>query len=204
MAGNFAASDRAGCEAACSFDIRTIACGWALKDARLRQTRRLLTAGMVLGLAIVAGWCVTGILADEFSTSLRVQSLTFVAPVARALFAVIGSHAAWLDFGVMTVPGVVLGAFIHARSKAGFRWEAFDDHHEMRRHLTGAALMGFGGVLAGGCTIGQGLTAGSLMAVTWPITVAGMILGARLGIVILMEGSLRELLRSRFEPRSGK
>lgn len=178
--------------------------GWALRDARLRQTRRLLTAGLVLGMAIIAGWCVTGILADDFSNNVRVQSLTFVAPVARALFAVAGSHAEWLDFGVMTVPGVVLGAFIHAKSKTQFRWEAYDDHHEMRRHLTGAVLMGFGGVLAGGCTIGQGLTAGSLMAVTWPVTVAGMILGARLGIAILMEGSLRELLRSHFSSHGAK
>ena len=73
----------------------------------------------------------------------------------------------------------------------------------MRRHLTGALLMGFGGVLAGGCTIGQGLTAGSLMALTWPITVIGMIAGARLGIAILVEGSLSGFLRERFAARRG-
>jgi uncharacterized membrane protein YedE/YeeE len=66
----------------------------------------------------------------------------------------------------------------------------------MRRHMAGAALMGFGGVLAGGCTIGQGLSAGSLMAVSWPFTVAGMVLGARIGIAILVEGSALDWLRA--------
>jgi uncharacterized membrane protein YedE/YeeE len=70
----------------------------------------------------------------------------------------------------------------------------------MRRHLLGAAMMGFGGILAGGCTIGQGLTAGSMLALSWPIAVAGMVIGARIGIAILVEGSLRDLLR-RFAPR---
>ena len=57
--------------------------------------------------------------------------------------------------------------------------------------------MGLGGVLAGGCTIGQGLTAGSLTAFTWPISVLGILVGARLGLLILVEGSLREVIASR-------
>mgnify|MGYP003379399064 CR=1 FL=1 len=67
----------------------------------------------------------------------------------------------------------------------------------MRRHLLGAVLMGFGGVLAGGCTIGQGMTAGSLLALSWPVAVLGMAAGARLGIAILVEGSLREIVAGR-------
>lgn len=176
---------------------------WALRDKRLFKTPRLLAAGVTLGLLVVAGWLVTGVLSDSFDENLRVQSLTFVAPVARALFGFIGRHSDWMDFGVMTVPGVVIGAFIHAKQNAEFRWEAYDDHHEMRRHLIGAALMGFGGVLAGGCTIGQGLTAGSLLAVTWPVTVAGLFAGARLGIAILVEGSLKELLQNHLAARRG-
>jgi uncharacterized membrane protein YedE/YeeE len=75
------------------------------------------------------------------------------------------------------------------------RWEAFDDDHEMRRHLIGACLMGVGGILAGGCTIGQGITAGSMLALSWPIAVGGMILGARIGIAILVDGSPRDLIQ---------
>jgi uncharacterized membrane protein YedE/YeeE len=170
---------------------------WALFDARLRKSKRLLLAGGILGLGVFAGWAITGPLADPFDENIRVRSLTFVGPVARALFGVIGNHADWLDFGAMSVPGVVAGSFVYAKQSDNFRWEAYDDHHEMRRHLTGAALMGFGGVLAGGCTIGQGLTAGSVLSVTWPVTVLGMIAGARLGIAILVEGSVIEFLRQR-------
>ena len=95
----------------------------------------------------------------------------------------------WLDFGTMASVGVVLGALASALAAREFRWEAFDDHHEMKRHISGAVLMGVGGVLAGGCTIGQGLTAGSLLAVSFPIALLGILIGARIGIAILLEGS---------------
>lgn len=167
----------------------------ALLDARLRRSPRLVTASITLGLGVVLGWAVTGPLADPFAEQIRVQSLTFVAPVARALFALATGEGVLLDFGVMSVFGVVVGSAAAAILAREFRWEAFDDHREMRRHLTGAALMGFGGVLAGGCTIGQGLTAGSLLAVSWPVAVIGMVLGARIGIAILLEGSMVEWLR---------
>jgi hypothetical protein len=167
-----------------------------LRDARLRRSPRLLTAGLVLGLGVVAGWIATGVLVDEFDRSHRVQSLTFVAPVARALFGIVIGEGSLADFGVMSVVGVVAGSAAAAIRAREFRWEAFDDQHEMRRHLVGAMLMGLGGVLAGGCTIGQGLTAGSLTAVSWPVTVGGMVLGARIGISILVEGSILELWRA--------
>lgn len=175
---------------------------WALSDRRLLKARRLLIAGCILGLGIAAGWAVTGPLADPFDEHLRPRSLTFVGPVARALFGVVGNHADWIDFGVMSVPGVIAGAFINAWRTKQFRWEAYDDHHEMRRHLLGAALMGFGGVLAGGCTIGQGISAASMFAASWPIAVIGMMAGARFGIAILMEGSLMNLLRQGVASRS--
>ena len=164
---------------------------WALTDSRLRRARRLLTSGIVLGLGVLAGWVATGVLVDEFSGASRPQSLTFVAPVGRALFGFLIADGGWGDFGVASVAGVALGAYAAAKLADEFRWEAYDDQREMRRHIGGAVLMGFGGVLAGGCTIGQGLTAGSVLALTWPITVAGLILGARLGIAVLMEGGLR-------------
>jgi uncharacterized protein len=168
-----------------------------IRDRRLWRAPRLLTAGLVLGLGVVAGWLATGVLVDVFDRIVRVQSLTFVSPVARGFHALLtGEGSALADFGVMSVIGVVIGAFLGAMHGREFRWEAFDDQREMRRHLTGAVLMGLGGVLAGGCTIGQGLTAGSLMAATWPLTVAGMVLGARIGIAILVDGSLFDWART--------
>jgi uncharacterized membrane protein YedE/YeeE len=185
------------------FDIRlplTLALvallGWpALADKRLHRTPRLVAAGVALGLVTALGWAVTGWLGDPFDLHARAQSLTFVAPIARALFGVLAGQDGVIDFGVMSVIGTVLGAFVASLAAREFRWEAFDDHHEMRRHLVGAVLMGFGGVLAGGCTIGQGLGAGSLLAISMPIALAAMVIGARLGIAILV-GETREWLGS--------
>ena len=168
----------------------------AALDKRLRHSPRLWLAGLVLGAGVVLGWAATGVLVDAFSPQ-RPQSLTFVAPVARGLHALILGTGGWLEFSVMSAPGVALGSALAAWSNAEFRWEAFDDHQEMRRHLTGAVLMGLGGVLAGGCTIGQGLSAGSLLAMSWPLALVSMIGGAWLGLVLLVEGSLREGLWAR-------
>ncbi|MDP3410514.1 YeeE/YedE family protein [Bosea sp. (in: a-proteobacteria)] len=166
-----------------------------LLDRRLRRSPRLLLAGVTLGLGVVAGWWATGVAIDEFSAPARPQSLTFVSPVGRALYAVLTTPEGLLDFGIGTIIGVVLGSFLSALFDREFRWEAFDDHHEMRRHLVGAVMMGGGGILAGGCTIGQGITAGSMMALSWPLAIGGMMIGARLGIAFLMEGSIRQIFR---------
>ena len=164
-------------------------------DKRLRRSPRLLLAGLTLGLGVVLGWWATGVAVDEFAVNPKAQSLTFVSPIGRALYAVLNTPAGLLDFGVGTIFGVVCGSFASALFDAEFRWEAFDDHHEMRRHLLGAVFMGGGGVLAGGCTIGQGISAGSMMALSWPLAIAGMMIGARLGIAFLMEGSIRNIFR---------
>lgn len=169
------------------------------REKRLRHARRMLTAALVLGLCIVAGWVATGVWVDPFETDVRAQSLTFVSPVARAVFGAFFHARAWIDFGVMSVVGVAAGSFFAAWRNDEFHWEAFDDSREMRRHLLGAVLMGSGGVLAGGCTIGQGLTAGSLLSPGWPIAIGGMALGARLGIVLLVEGPLREVVTNRMQ-----
>lgn len=166
-------------------------CIGALGDARLRRTPRLVAAGVVLGLLVTAGWGLTALLHDAFAGPPRPQSLSFVSTVGKTVYAGLLNVHALADFGVGSVIGVMLGAFLGARFADEFRWEAFDDDREMRRHLCGAALMGGGGILAGGCTIGQGITAGSLLALSWPIALAGMIVGARLGIAILMDDQPR-------------
>ena len=175
----------------------------ALADRRLRRAPRLLTAGILLGGCVTAGWILTASLGDDFSAPLRPQSLTFVAPVGKAIYATLLNSGSFADFGIGSVFGVILGSWIAAWLADEFRWEAFDDHHEMRRHLTGALLMGIGGIMAGGCTIGQGLTAGSLLALSWPLAVGSMIVGARLGIAILVDGSIRDMVRRRWFHPSG-
>lgn len=169
-------------------------CLLAVRDARLRRTPRLLAAGVVLGLLVTAGWILTSLLHDEFSGPARPQSLTFVSTVGKAVFAGLLNAQAFADFGVGSVIGTVLGAYLAALFAGEFRWEAFDDDREMRRHLVGAGLMGAGGILAGGCTIGQGITAGSMLALSWPVAVIGIVAGARLGIAFLMDETPRALI----------
>jgi uncharacterized membrane protein YedE/YeeE len=179
-------------------------CWLALGDPRLRRTPRLVSAGIVLGLAVIAGWATTSLLADDFAAAPRPQSLTFVSPVGKALYAGFLSTANFADFGVGAVFGVITGSWLSAWRSDELRWEAFDDDHEMRRHLSGAALMGIGGILAGGCTIGQGLTAGSMLALSAPVAIGGMMLGARLGIAILVDGSPRDIIQRRWTRLIGR
>lgn len=186
-----------------SMNVRTVIaiglggalCWLALGDPRLRRTPRLLSAGVALGCLVIAGWLITLFIRDDFIGPPRPQSLTFVSTVGKALFAGLLNVTNFADFGVGSVFGVMVGSCLAAWRAAELQWEAFDDDHEMRRHLTGAVLMGFGGILAGGCTIGQGLTAGSMLALSWPLAVGGMVLGARIGIAVLIDGSPRDLVR---------
>lgn len=165
-------------------------------DERLRQRPRLMLAAIVLGLAIVAGWAASGHALAELETT-RLESLSFVAPVGRLLLQVMSEGLADAGFGVASVLGVLSGSVTIAAMRGDTRWEAFDDQREMRRHILGAALMGFGGVLARGCTIGQGLSAASILAVTAPLAILGMLIGARLGLIILFDGgSFRRIIRS--------
>jgi uncharacterized protein len=188
---------------ALGFEVRAILtvaagtglCLLALGDARLRRAPRLLSAGIALGVLTVAGWILTGSLGDEFDVPSRPQSLTFVSTIGKALYAGVLNVSNFADFGVGSVFGVIAGSCLAAWRSTELRWEAFDDDHEMRRHLVGAGLMGVGGILAGGCTIGQGITAGSMLALSWPFAVGGMVLGARLGIALLVDGSVSEIVQ---------
>lgn len=179
-------------------------CWLAFRDPRLRRAPRLLSAGIVLGVLIVAGWIVTVSVVDEFAGPSRPQSLTFVSTVGKALYAGLLNVTNFADFGVASVFGVIAGSWLAAWRAAELRWEAFDDDHEMRRHLGGGVLMGVGGILAGGCTIGQGLTAGSMLALSAPLAIGGMMIGARLGIAILVDGSPRDIIQRRWASLLGR
>ncbi len=156
-------------------------------SARFRKRPKLIVAGVLLGTAVTSGWIVTGALADPFSTH-RLESLTFVGPLARLVLLTMGETLNQATFAVGSVLGVAAGSFAVSWWRDELRWEAFDDQREMRRHLLGALFMGFGGVLAKGCTIGQGLSASSVLAATAPIAILSMIAGARLGLYYLIEG----------------
>jgi len=151
---------------------------FALTYAPFRRRYGQIAAGMATGLLIPAGWFATGYLgADPFSPA-PVASLTFVAPSADSLQYVMFSTGTSLSFGVTLVAGVVLGSFVTALLTRRFAWEAFGSARHMLRSLGGGALMGSGGAMAYGCTIGQGLTGLSTLAFPSMVAATGILLGA--------------------------
>jgi uncharacterized protein len=120
---------------------------------------RDIVAGALIGLAVAYGFAATGIIgADPFDPQ-RVESLTYVLPPGETIVYFLTYTGATIDFGIGLVLGTLGAAFLTAAFKGELRLEAFDDAREMRRHLAGAFLMGFGGVSALGCTARQGISA---------------------------------------------
>jgi uncharacterized membrane protein YedE/YeeE len=160
----------------------------ALLDRRLLKRPRLAIGAVLLGLAVAAGWAATSLAVAGLSGD-RVESLSFVAPTGRVLLQFMSAPFRNAGFGMAAVLGVVLASFAVAALRRELRWEAFDDPREMRRHLAGSALMGIGGVLAHGCTIGQGLTAASALALSAPLFTLSVLVGAQAGLRLLIEGT---------------
>ncbi|MBR0992037.1 YeeE/YedE family protein [Bradyrhizobium japonicum] len=171
---------------------------WALADGRLIRSPRLLASGLAVGAAIAFGWFATGWLADDEFDPARVSSLTFVAPLGDAILYIATFSGARLNFGIGSVAGVIAGSFAAAMLARGFRWEACDDARELKRHMTGALLMGIGGIMSLGCTIGQGLSAFSTLAISAPVTMAAITCGARLGLEFTMTGEWLPAVRRLF------
>ena len=153
----------------------------------LGDTKSVIWA-CVVGLAITSGWAGTQWIADTgFSTS-PVISHTYTAPLGETLIFLMTASGGGLSFGVGSVIGVLAGAFCGSLIKGHFRWEACDDPRELKRQFLGAMCMGFGAVLAVGCTIGQGVSAFSVLAFSAPITFAAIFAGAALGLRQLITG----------------
>ncbi|HRH80479.1 MAG TPA: YeeE/YedE family protein [Thiobacillaceae bacterium] len=154
-----------------------------------RSSADNMLAGAVVGLVVAAGWYVTAKLGYQEdpetmemvymgTASKLAESMTFVGPLANTM----DLWAYWTDktmnFGIATVFGVVIGSFIYSVFNKSFRWEYFTSPQDMFRHLIGAALMGYGGVTALGCTIGQGVTGVSTLALGSFVALFGIIAGA--------------------------
>lgn len=154
-----------------------------------RRCRQRLIAGGVVGACIAAGWLITSQAAQYAFDPVQLEAGSFVVPVGDTLMQVVAYTGTVPDYGVGLVIGVVIGAAICATIRRDIRWEACDDARELSRHIVGAALMGIGGVFAMGCTIGQGVSAMSLMAISAPVVFVSIIIGARMGLAYLLEGS---------------
>ena len=160
-------------------------------DARFRRNQVQVIGALVLGLLVVAGWYLTGHLGygenpetlemAYFATNTRtLESMSFVAPTAYSLelFVLWTDKSLRISFGIASVAGVVLGSFAYAIVSRQFRWEGFASLQDLRTQLTGAVLMGFGGVTAMGCTVGQGMSGLSTLALGSFLAVASIVAGA--------------------------
>jgi uncharacterized membrane protein YedE/YeeE len=160
---------------------------FAFAHAPFRKSAAQIAAGLVVGVLVAAGWLATGYLgADDFNPA-PVASLTFVAPIADALQYVMLSTGSTLNFGIATVGGVFAGSLITALATGRFHLEGYQSPRHMLRSAGGAALMGAGGVMAFGCSVGQGLTGLSTLALPSFVAVAGILAGTALGL----RGALR-------------
>ena len=172
---------------------------FVFKDKRFRGNATQIVGAVVIGALVVGGWYVSGHLGfgenpetletGYFATNSRtLESLSFVGPVAYSLELLM----LWTDkslhvtFGIASVLGVVFGSAAYALATKRFRWEGFASLTDLRNQLVGAGLMGFGGVTALGCTVGQGLTGISTLAIGSFIAVTGIIVGCVATLKILV------------------
>ncbi|MCC2634546.1 MAG: protein of unknown function YeeE/YedE [Ramlibacter sp.] len=172
---------------------------FVFKDRRFRANARQVTGAVVMGLVIVAGWYLTGHLGYGenpetletvyFATNTRtLESLSFVAPLAYSLEMLMlwTDKSLRLTFGIASVLGTIAGSAAYALATRTFRWEGFASLADLRNQLVGAVLMGAGGVTALGCTIGQGLSGLSTLAIGSFIAVGGIVLGSVAALRVIL------------------
>ena len=168
---------------------------WALARREGRSADVLL-GGLGMGVLVVGLWWVSGVLGhvaehpqtleEAFlaTNSQRMESFSFVAPLAYVLDGLVffSDASKHLTQGMVLVLGVVLGSAAVALVTRSFRWEGFRNAEDTANHLVGGALMGVGGVAALGCTVGQGLSGLSTLALGSFITLAAIVAGAVLAL----------------------
>ena len=152
--------------------------GFVFKDHTFRASGANIFCGVVLGLLVSGGWYVTGVMGfDEFEP-VPFESLTFIAPVGNAINYLMTWTGSTIGFGIAVVFGILCGSLFYALVSGGFRIETFSDRADMINHLTAGVLMGLGGVLALGCTVGQGVTGISTLSVGAILATGAIMLGS--------------------------
>jgi len=155
---------------------------------RSRLGLRGLGFGVAIGALVPLGWFGTGVLLfDEFDP-IALESLAFTSASSESLFWVVAGTAIAPGFGVGLLGGVLLGSLLAALVRREARIEGFTGEVSTGRYLIGGSLMGFGGVLAGGCTIGAGLSGVSLLSIAPMLALGAIVIGAKLTDAALREG----------------
>jgi uncharacterized membrane protein YedE/YeeE len=167
--------------------IALLALGLARRN---RIGARVLVFASGVGFAVAVGWVLTFGLSQVSFDPVQIESATFTGPSANTLMFFL-DRTAVLQFDIGLVPGVFLGAFLAAYLTGEFQFQGFEGPDPMKRAMIGAALMGFGGMLAGGCAIGAGVTGGSIFVGTAWAALTAMWAGGMLTDFFLDQPALR-------------
>ncbi|SEP74959.1 YeeE/YedE family protein [Thalassovita taeanensis] len=161
---------------AAGFATALFALAVALKN-KMPVARLVFASGV--GFSVAVGWVLTYALANVSFEPMVITSATFTGPSANTLMFFLTSDPV-LEFDIGLVPGVFLGGFAASVLRGEFEFQGFTNESFMRRSMTGAVLMGFGGMLAGGCAIGNGVTGTSIFTGTSWLALLCMWIGAML------------------------
>ncbi|MDH5600777.1 MAG: YeeE/YedE family protein [Gammaproteobacteria bacterium] len=193
--------------------VAAIALRYVFKSADFRKSSDNVLAGVAIGIIVMLAWYVTSnvmvntddgsIRMTQFygewdmmmdseagkpkngSTNLQSQSFTFISPIGQMFgYAGSGFASAFMTFGVVSVIGVILGSFVLSLVTRSFRIEWFNSFKDFYMHMIGAVLMGFGGVLGLGCTVGQAITGVSTLALGSFLVFIGIVFGSALTMKI--------------------
>lgn len=151
--------------------------GFALAFHRdVRKTHALAAA--LVGLAVGLGWIFTYMISQASFEVVPISSVTFTGPATDTLMSLVNSPELIMNFGIGLVPGVFAGSGLMALFTREFKIQRFGPDTPMERYLVGAALMGFGSMLAGGCAVGAGMSGGAVFSLTAWVAVLFMWVGA--------------------------
>jgi uncharacterized protein len=167
--------------------IAAAALAYCFADAKFRRSPLHILSGIAVGLTVVAGWALTGLAYDDMmARPTPPVSLTYIRPVGDTLqWLALYTATPMPGFGVASVFGALLGAFAAALAMGRFQLATFAGTGDTLRNLLGAALMGVGGVMALGCTVGQSVTGVSTLALGSFVTFAAIVAGGFLGLRLL-------------------
>ena len=157
---------------------------YGFRHEEFRKSFDNILAGVVIGVCVVAAWYVSGHVGKDDFDPITPQGMAFVGPTGNSISYLMTFTGAEINFGIAIVFGMIAGSFLYAVLSGNFRIETFSNKSEMVNHLIGAALMGFGGVLSFGCTVGQGVTGMSTLAIGSILTLISIIFGSALTMKI--------------------
>jgi len=137
-----------------------------------------LVMAAMIGLLVPLAWVGTGFILFDAFDPIAMESLSFTSPATEALFFTIASTSIPAGFGVGLIGGTLAGALLASLIFRSFRWQSFSAPAETGRYAAGAVLMGVGGVLAGGCTVGAGLSGVPTLSVAALLAILSIAAGA--------------------------